>query len=460
MNYHNTAVLVGAAVLFANVGLAAVSADEAKQLGATLTPWGAEKAGNKDGSIPAYGAAPIHAPAGWDPKTPGNQPDPFNDKPLFSITAQNYQQYADKLDHMVELFKRYPNYRMDIYPTRRTVLYPQYVIDNMLKNATGCKAINDGNTLQGCYAGVPFPIPKTGTEAMWNHLLSYSAAAEVIRAKQWIVPSSGQPVMTNYSIGWNEFTPFDPSKADKPMDPKAIYWKIRIDYAGPARQVGEKLVLLDPIDQVNVGRRAYQYIPGQRRVKLAPDLAYDTPSPVSGGGSTMDEGRGFIGAIDRYDWKLMGKKEKFIPYNNFAVSDPNVCPFDKLLSTRSFPNPDCIRWELHRVWAIKATLKPGFRHIYPTRWMYWNEDSAGIGVTENFDAAGKLYRVPFTMSYPYFAEEGQPGTTTSGLWILDLQTGAYAVSGGVAEKGLGFYPGKPPPAIYFSPEALAGEGIR
>jgi hypothetical protein len=237
------------------------------------------------------------------------------------------------------------------------------------------------------------------------------------------------------------------------------YWQLRLDYQGPTRQVGEKLVLLDPIDQVNVGRRAYQYIPGQRRVKLAPDLAYDTPSPVSGGGGTMDSGSTFMGALDRYTWKLIGKKEKFIPYNNFTYTDPKVCPFEKLL-TRNFPNPDCQRWELHRVWAVKATLKQGFRHIMPVRDMYWDEDQPGVGLTENYDASGNLFRLAYSMSYPVYEEEGEKFINQSTSLEMDLQKGTWYVSGGVGETGLGYHPSKPQPDVFFSPEALAGEGIR
>ena len=155
---------------FAGSALAAVSAEEAKQLGTTLTPWGAEKAGNKEGTIPAYTGEATKVPASYDRKEPGQKPDPFNEKPLFSITAQNYTKYADKLDGMVEMFKRYPNYRMDIYPTHRNWTYPKYVIDNTLKNATSCKAIKGELALDGCYGGYPFPIPKTGNQAMWNHM--------------------------------------------------------------------------------------------------------------------------------------------------------------------------------------------------------------------------------------------------------------------------------------------------
>ena len=44
--------------------VAAVSPDEAAQLGKTLTPTGAEKAGNKDGTIPEWTGGLTTPPAG------------------------------------------------------------------------------------------------------------------------------------------------------------------------------------------------------------------------------------------------------------------------------------------------------------------------------------------------------------------------------------------------------------
>mgnify|MGYP000908958050 FL=1 len=77
--------------------LAVATPEEIKQLGTTLTPWGAIKAGNADGSIPAYTGG-IEPPASYDAKKPQFRPDPFAaEKPLFSITAANMAKYEDKL---------------------------------------------------------------------------------------------------------------------------------------------------------------------------------------------------------------------------------------------------------------------------------------------------------------------------------------------------------------------------
>lgn len=445
------------AALLAEPSVAAVSAEDAKSLGGpVLTFIGAEKAGNKEGTIPDYLGEVIKAPAGYDAKNaPGNLPDPWNEKPVFAITAQNADKYADKLQGMTEFFKKYPNYRMDIYPTHRTTSFPKYVLDNTVRNATSCKAVQNELVLEGCYGGYPFPIPRTGAQVMWNHLLAHETRASVSKFENWIITAEGSQVLQNKTVATQNYPYYDAARSSTNA-PRDIYWQARLDTTEPARKAGEKIVLIDAVDFLNVGRRAYQYIPGQRRVKLAPDISYDTPSPIGGGLITSDDSKLFIGAIDRYDWKLIGKKEKFIPYNNFKATDYKACPA-KLLMTRNFPNPDCIRWELHRVWVVEATLKPSFRHIYKRRMFYFDEDGYYMGLAENYDAAGKLWRINITASHPFF---DVPGNASASNYVSDLQTGAWMVQGMVAERGLGTYPIAPVPSEFFSPEALAGEGIR
>ena len=445
---------------FAGSAVAAVSAEEAKQLGGpVLTLLGAEKAGNKDGTIPAYTGEGVKAPAGYDPKEPFRRPDPYaSEKPLFSITAQNAAQYADKLDGMIDMFKKYPNFRMDVYPSHRSApLYPKWVQDNTQKNAISCKAVDSETKLEGCYGGLAFPIPKTGSQVMWNHLTAYEAHAWVGYSDSIVVANNG----TNSLIGGNDFWQqswyFDPTKTD-PAKPSTIYWSVRVDSQTPPRRHGEKLVLLDPVDILGVGRRAYQYIPGQRRVKLAPDLAYDTPSPNAGGSATMDDAKVFLGAVDRYDWTLKGKKEKFIMYNNFKLTDHTSCSA-KQIHTVNFANPDCVRWELHRVWVVNGKLKQGLRHIYPTRNFYWDEDSYAAGLAENNDASGKLYRVITAVSFPFYNNEGA-GMSNEGTYNYDLQTGVWSSQGSLADKGQGIAVMAPKSDVFYASETLAGEGIR
>ena len=454
------------ASLTAGTTLAAVSAEEAKALGgAVLTEWGAERAGNKDGSIPAWTGEKVSIPASFDPKV-AQYPDPWNDKPLYSITAQNMDKYADKLtEGQKGMFKIYPTYRMDVYATHRTVRFPKWVNENTIKNATSAKAANGGIRLEGAYGGVPFPIPKSGNEVVWNHLLAFGPIAITGQTQVWMTPPGTSPVMQGLEDVSYQFPFWDPNIPGI-RAPSSNYWVLRFDALAPARKNGEKYVIINSLDPKDPGQRVWLYVAGQRRVKLAPDLAYDTPSPVSGGASTMDEGQVFLGAQDRFDFKLIGKEERYELVNQQKTYDYKTCPPEKTF-IKNFPNPDCIRFELHRMWHVQATLKPGVRNIMPKRDMWFDEDWSGGAVGHTYDASGKLYRVdysPISLIYDPKSHAEAQYMDSHSSWTFDLQTGIYLNQSWMAFQLPGYTGGyaisTPKSMIFFSPEALAGEGIR
>lgn len=435
---------VMAAMLGASSVYAAVTADEAKQLNSELlTPWGAEKAGNKEGTIPAWSGERVMPPADYDPKDRTRRPAPWKEKPLYSITGQNMDKYADRLtEGQKAMLRQYPTYRLDVYPTHRTANYPKYVLENTIKNSTSCKALENGLVLQGCYGGFPFPLPKTGNEVMWNHSARFIAYSWSINGGSYIVDTKGTPILQSYQNA-RQMAPFyDPDRRTA-ANGNDIYYQLRSDQSEPPRVAGQKLLIIDALDSVNVGRRVWQYIPGQRRVKLAPDLSYDTPNPVSGGSTTMDEVTGFYGPQDRFDFKLIGKSEKYLMYNNYEMTDYKACPNEKQL-TKNFMNPDCVRWELHRVWVVQATLKPGYRHILPKRIFYWDEDTYGAGTTDDYDASGRLYRVVNIPSFQLYEMAGIQATVSDATLSNDLQTGIWAATVIFGEKGWG-HAELPPP---------------
>jgi Protein of unknown function (DUF1329) len=432
----------------------AVSAEEAAQLGGSvLTVIGAERAGNKEGTIPEYTGKGVKPPPTWDSKNPGQRPDPYGEKPLFSITAANAAQYAGKLDGMIEVFKRYPDYRMDVYPSHRDYVVPQYVVDNTKKNVTECRAENNEMTLKGCYGGVPFPIPKNGKQVMWNHLVSYNTFNLTGVAESWLIPTSGAPVLVSRGEYYNNYPVFDPDHKG-PVTSDVIYLQFLGKEEAPVRIAGQQTMIIDPVDQLNLGRRAYVYVTGRRWVKLAADLSYDTPNPYSGGSATMDDMRVFYGALDRWDFELAGKKEKFIQYDNYMTTDMNACAEGKLESTKGYPHPDCVRWELHRVWVVKATLKPGFHHIYSKRMMYWDEDGFIAGNGENYNNAGKLIRVVNNFYYPMYDGDGAFGGTNT---FMNLETGVWSIAGDTNCHGCGYRaPKERFPKHLFDPNAMGG----
>jgi hypothetical protein len=447
-------ILVGAlGVACSSLACAAVSPDEALQLGATLTLAGAEKAGNASGTIPAYTGAPLHAPASFK-KGSGIRPDPFADeKPRLVVTARNMAEHADKLtEGTKELLKRHATFRVDIYPTQRTAVLPRQLLDNTLKNATGAKSVEGGLATENVLPGVPFPIPKSGHEAMWNHLVRYQGVGMHGKYDSWNVDAAGVATLASAGDVNYEWPIYSPARINKVTQGNDPYWRVKLTYDSPARRVGEAMMVIDSVNPLQQPRRAWQYLPGQRRVKLAPDVAYDTPNPTFAGASTYDDVSVFNGAMDRYDFKLVGKREMYVPYNTYRLA---YHPSMEDITKPKHVNPDFVRWELHRVWVVEATLKPGKRHIYAKRTFYIDEDSWFAVAADQYDARGQLYRASFAyLSYAYDA--GVMNGDTQGFY--DFIAGSYTLAGLWGKYFLKFI--DPLPASQWGPESLAGSGVR
>jgi Protein of unknown function (DUF1329) len=451
---HKHILILSALSLAVTSALAGVSAEEAKKLGTTLTPVGAEVAGNADKSIPAYTGGLTKAPAGYE-KGSGIRPDPFaSEKPLYSITSANMAQHESKLTAGTrELLKRYPTMRVDVYPTHRSAGYPKSVLDNSIKNATSVKTTDGGLGVEGTYAGIPFPIPKTGHEAMWNHLLRYMGHSYITKYDSINVNSSGNAVLATSGEMAVEYPYYAPNRTSQSAA-KDIYFRVKIAYTAPTRRAGEALLVQDYINVLEFPRKAWQYLPGQRRVRMSPELGYDTPNAATAGTSTYDDSYVFSGGLDRFDWKLVGKREMLVPYNTYKLSyakDPYA------VTTPSHLNPDYMRWELHRVWVVEATLKEGKRHIYAKRTFYLDEDSWFALASDQYDSRGQLYRAGFTALMPFY-ELPAPGAAAQ--FFYDFATGSYNVIGllGAHSTGLKFV--EPSPERHWTSDALAGAGVR
>jgi hypothetical protein len=449
MRFQRPLLFVALTTALSGFAHAGVSADEAKALGTTLTVTGAEKAGNKDGSIPEYTGGLTAAPAGY--KTgDGIRPDPFaGEKPVLSIDAKNMDKYADKLTEGAKaLMKKHADYRIDVYPTHRTAAFPRFVQDNTAKCAVSAQTSNEGRSMSGCHAGFPFPIPKTGFEVMWNHLVRFNGVAYEVKYSNWNVDSSGRPTLSTEGTIAQEYPYWDAAKPDSDT-----YYKQRINYTGPARRAGEALLIVDPLDYANKERRAWSYLPGQRRVKVAPDFSHDTPNPGTAGATTFDDVFLFNGSMDRFDFKLVGKKEMYIPYNAYKMAYHSTK--DELLKPTTL-NPDLVRWELHRVWEVEATLRDGKRHIYSKRTFYIDEDSWVAVASDEYDARGQLYRSGFAYVTPSY-EQPAPYADLHGIY--DHISGLYTLTAYTAQTG-GVRYTKPLPDREWTADALAGAGIR
>jgi hypothetical protein len=427
----------------------AVSADEAAKLKTELTPLGGEKAGNKDGSIPAWTGGYTTAIPGF--KNGGKRPDPFaSDKPLYQVTSKNMDQYADKLTEGVKaMLKKYPDsFRVDVYPTRRTASAPQWVYDNTAKNAV--KAELKDLVPTNAYGGIPFPIPKSGAEAIWNHVLRWRGEAWHVTVKGVQGTADGKQVVTG--IGSGDFQMpyyFKDGNAEK-FD--GNHWSIRILTTGPALRAGEGIVGRQNVygDKTQV----WVYVTGQRRVRKVPNACCDTPTPNSAGVSTFDQTDVFDGRLDRFDWKIVGKKEMLIPYNGnklLATSEADALNAHHL-------NPNAMRWELHRVWVVEANVAAGKRHLSPKHRYYLDEDTWIATLADHWDANGQLWQMGF--ANPVVMPD-LPGTTSPQQFgFYDLLSGAWYYDSALNDAPEQYKLMPRYPDTTFTPEALAGESIR
>ncbi|KSW24088.1 MULTISPECIES: DUF1329 domain-containing protein [unclassified Pseudomonas] len=441
--------------LLSGAVMAAVSADEAAKLGTSLTPMGAQKEGNADGSIPAWTGG-IDKSAGSEDAR-GFLSDPFaGEKPLFTITAQNVDQYRDKLtDGQVALFKRYPDtYRIPVYKTHRTFSQPAEIYQAVKTSALNVQPINDGNGLANFdksryYA---FPLPKNGVEVLWNHITRYRGG----NLARTVVQVTPQTNGSYTPIRFEETVAFPQNMGDVDLAKVSnilLYFKQSV--TAPARLAGNVLLVHETLDQVREPRLAWIYNAGQRRVRRAPQVAYDGPGTAADGLRTSDNFDMFSGAPDRYDWKLVGKKELYIPYNSYKLGLPTY-KYDDIVKAGHL-NQDLTRYELHRVWEVVGTVKPGERHIYAKRHMYIDEDSWQIAEVDHYDGRGQLWRV--SEGHQMFNYVHQAGGYVPEV-IYDVIAGRYLALGLFNEEKSGYRFGIKASMADYTPAALRNEGVR
>ena len=434
--------------LVAIVALACAAPALAQQ----TTPMGAERAGNAAGTIPAWDGGITKPVAGYQP---GHYyPDPFaSDRPTLTITGANADQYKANLsDGQVAMLKKYPTYKMMVYPTRRSAAFPACHYKETQECSAKAKLAAGGNGVVGCTGGIPFPQPKDGNEAIWNSLLRYRGDTFGMHWSQAAVTRGGDYALVKFEYEY-DFSYGNCSKPANQREPNKILNYVQ-NTTAPARLAGQILLVHETVDQTKEPRSAWTYNPGQRRVRLAPNVAYDNPGTAADGLRTNDDFGMFNGATDRYNWKLVGKKEMYVPYNSYKLSDPKLKYADILKPGHM--NQDLARYELHRVWVVEATLKPGTSHIYSKRMFYIDEDSWAILATDKYDGRGELWR---------FSEQHNENWYNVPMWFgtvevhNDLQSGRYIAMGLRSEEKVIYEPLKRTPGDY-TPANLRGVGTR
>jgi len=444
-------VLAAALGLGCTAVLAKVPADKAAELdGAKYTCMGAEKAGTP-GGVAEYSGQYLGTWPGQSKKS-GYEAGPYKDeKPTLTITAANMGEHADKLtEGQKALLKQYSNYKMLVYPSHRDFRNADWVCDAVKKNATTAEVVHDGLGVTGISGAIPFPFPQSGLEAIWNVINPHRA---------WTEDSLYDiaDVYANGSIAWGriKFRTLDPGR--DPVKRGSYQDKIGAyffqSYLLPERDKGFTAVGYQPNDFSRDATSSWQYLPGLRRVRQAPEVGFDYPVPPAGL-RTVDDDYVFNGSPERYTWKLVGKKEFYIPYHNFKLQDPSLKYKD--LVTPNTINPDYVRYELHRAWVVEGTLKAGVRHIYAKRTLYADEDTWMAMWADNYDSRGQLWRTAFAA---YFYSQESKALHRGATIYHDLQSKAYEASYLNNEQADGSRKiNVPLTPAQFSPEAAARAG--
>lgn len=452
--FHKSLFALSAAVLWFMISLptqAQLSSEEISRLGKDLTSLGGEMAGNSDGTIPPWTGGITQPPAGY--KRGDHHPDPYTDDALlFTITAENMAQYADKLTvgHKAML-ETYPSFKMNVYPTRRSASVPQRIYDATRQIAATARLVNNGDGVAGAVVGIPFPIPKSGVEVIWNHLLRFRGEAAERRFAQAAMTRGGNYNLVQFQEEYFLIYAKD-GITEEELGNKILFFKQEV--TAPARLAGEILLVHETLDQVKEPRSAWVYNPGQRRVRRAPNVAYDNPGTASDGIRTNDQLDMFNGATDRYNWELVGKKEIYVPYNSYKLHS-NQLKYSDILTPLHI-NPEHLRYELHRVWVVDATLKDGARHLYKRRTFYVDEDSWQILAVDIYDNRDQLWRVSEGHVINYYEV---PTLWTTLEVHTDLQSGRYLAVGLNNESVVYNFDIKPNLAD-FAPGALRRGGTR
>ena len=434
--------LVAASLLALPVG--------ATPLPAQLTPIGAERGPSGDHRIPAWEGGLQPGEVSLVPN--GTPLDPYaGERPLYTITAQNYPRYREQLTAgQVALMERYPqSFRLPVYPSHRSVAVPPRVGEWARLNAASARLVNDGNGVQGFAGVLAFPLPSNGLQVLWNHLTrprngSYSLASDSITPR-------GDGRFATISAKQSFARP------DVLPDGKAgnVLYYLSYRMTAPSRLAGDAVVLHETLDQVAQPRLSWLYSSSQRRVRRAPALAYDSITPGTAGLRTADSRDMFNGAPDLYQWTLVGKKTLHVPYNSYRLASPRFS-YAALVGP-GHVNPQPTRYELHRVWELVATLKPGARHIYASRRYYLDEDSWTIVEADFFDHQGRLWRT--AQAHSYYHPTGQSLVNAMEA-IYDLRSGRYQLSSLTNEQPRPFAFDVRTSASHFSPGALRSQGLR
>jgi hypothetical protein len=380
-----------------------------------------------------------------------------SDAKVVSIDASNMAQYKDKLPIGVQqLMTKFPDFRIDVYPTHRPACGPQIVYDNTAKNFATAQAVPSGlrDGFTGAFGGYPFPILDTdpniaGAQAILNHNCRWQGVWNTRTAANHCV-EDGPPIIASGYENTYYYPYYEPTGSFATWG--GWVFQYRSNFIAPPASLSEQIVYYSSMNPVTQPSEAWIYLAGQGRVRKAPELQYDNPQAASNGLNNIDDNQVFVGAIDKYDWKLLGKQEMYVPYNCNKLTNATIAQ----AMLPKFFNPDYVRWELHRVWVVEATLHPGERHVVPKRRFYFDEDTWNCLITDNWDAGGNFWKVVMGCIEN---RPDVPAHFTTNVVVYDLQRNNYSTEDCIWNDSPwnSPYDMSPKPMQNFNPQTMAAQ---
>ena len=407
--------------LVASAAMADVPANVANRLGQDLTPMGAEKAGSSAG-VGSWSGQRIDGSALLQGYDGGALPNPYaSDKPLYTITAANAGDYDAQLTTgQKAMLATYPDtFKLNVYESRRSCTYPDFVYKAAKRNAEVGKVVDGGNGISESIMASPFPIPSSALEIVWNHTLRYRGE-RVARDFNYAAPTANGDLTLTHTRDEIVFSYSDAQNSRAEDLNNISIWFVAYTSA-PARRAGNVVLVHETLNMAKEGRKAWTYSPGTRRVRRAPNIAYDNPVTNGDGLGTSDQYDGYNGAPDRYDWTVAAKAEKLSQQNNYQAV---LTPYEELLQA-GHANQDVMRYEMRRQWVVEGNLKGDARHIYAKRVLRMDEDSNQMSAGEMYDGRGELWRIQEIGQAPDYRQEAQVCWTTGGEFTYDLLAGRY-----------------------------------
>ena len=359
---------------------------------------------------------PINSPVEGFDSSSNSYVDPFSDDPiLFTITSENYKEFEEHIltPGQIAMFETYPNsFKMNIYKSRRSCSVPQEVLDLTVDNAT---MTDEGEGIEGVVGSIPFPNPSEALHHVWNHILRYRGVDIEGGSPYYVVnPDSSRIMGAGKAIARNFWNPFL-------SNDKGLQGMIMSKVTEPPRLSDAAVLVIESLNAFKTPRRAWVYNPGTRRVRRAPDIAYDNYNSFSQGLTTTDSFDGFNGAKDRYEWTNVGEQLRFMPYNAYKFHEAKV---EEIL-TPFHVNQDFLRYELVRVNVVRADLKEDKRHILPHRVMYFDYDSHNMLAEDVFDGQLNIMRYRELPQINYYDE---PMCNSIHSATYDLATRRYILN--------------------------------